>query len=257
MLRNELLKKLSRKMVAKPDDYMSSFRTNLLTYINEKDITLSDIADAADISVDTLKTLVYGRASDCKLSTAVALAKALNLSVDELVGAGTLTPMMCESISITRNLPENFVYFVRWSIRYQERMLREKKASKKAINIMWAECGNNGNLKMNNNFELMDISDLPDDVRHKIFMGIRIPCEHYMPVFCEGDILLLANDRMPLQSEKVVIVNNGFVRIVKWKEEKDESGNKRTAYYTIRKGEFMAYAEEVDDLIGYVVDVKR
>ena len=257
MLQNEILKKLSRKMVAEPEDYMKSFRMNLQTYINEKNISLSDIAEAAGMSIETLKTLIYGKASDCKLSTAVNLARALNISVDELVGSGTLSASMRESIQITRNLPDNYVHFVRWAIRYHEMMLSEKKASKKAVNIMYAECAHNGNLCMNNNFELIDISDISDDLRYKIFIGIRIPCEHYMPVLDEGDILMLANDRNPLQNETVVVVNNGYIRIVKRKEEKNESGEKIARYYSIRNGMLLADENSIDDVIGYVVKVCR
>lgn len=255
MLQNELLKKLSRKMVADPNDYMSSFRTNLQTYINEKDISLADIADEAGMSVETLKTLVYGKAADCKLSTAVSLAKALKISVDELVGSGTLSPTMCESIQITRNLPDNFVQFVRWAIRYNERMLREKKASKKAINIMQADCTPNGNLLMNTNFELMDISDLQDYMRYKIFMGIKIPCGNYMPILAQGDSLLLANDRNPLQNEMVVVVSKGFIRIMKRKEEKNENGEKIAKYYSIQNNTFLELEDDIEEIIGYVVTV--
>lgn len=150
-------------------------------------------------------------------------------------------------------MPSNFVSFFRWAIRYHEQTIREKKASVKAINIMLPECMHNGNLQMTNNFEIMDISDLADDIRYKTFMGIRIPCEHYLPVLFENEILLLANDRMPLQNEMVIVVNKGFIRIVKRKEIKDENGQKKIAYYTINNESFMAYEEELDYLIGYVV----
>lgn len=255
MIQNELLKKLTRKMVAQPDDYMTSFRKNLMTYVDEKDISIQNIAEAANMSQETLKTLIYGKSADCKLSTAVSLAKALNISVDELVGCGTISPTMCESIQIIRNLPENFVYFVRWAIRYQERCLKEKKASKKAINVMYAECSRNGNLSMNNNYEVMDISNVEDFIRYKVFMGIRVPCEHYMPVLSEGDVLLLANDRNPLQNEMVTVVSKGYIRIVRRKEEKDEEGVKRAAYFSIRNGQFLAYEDDVEEVIGYVAKI--
>ena len=257
VLKNELLKKLSRKMVADPEDYMKSFRTNLQTYIDEKDISLADIAEAAGMSIETIKTLVYGKAADCKLSTAVNLARALNLSVDELVGTGTLSEKMRESIQITRNLPDNYVHFVRWAIRYHEMMLSGKKVTKKAVNIMYTECANNGNLIMNNNFELVDISDIQDDQRYKIFMGIRIPCEHYMPVLFEGDVLMLATDRNPLQNETVVVVNNGYISIVKRKEEKNEKGEHVARYYSIRNGQLLGDENSIEDVVGYVVKVCR
>lgn len=251
-MQDELLKKLSKKMVAQPDNYMESFRKNLLTYVEHKDISISDIAEESGLSIETIKTLMYGKGTDCKLSTAVSIARALHISVDEIVGCGTISPTMCESIQITRNLPDNFVHFVRWAIRYHERMLKEKKASIKAINVMLAECSRNGNLSMNNNFELMDISNIEDYIRYKVFMGIKIPCEHYMPVLNEGDILLLANDRNPLQNETVVVVTKGFIRIVKRKEEKLSDGTKKASYYSIRNGQFLADETDVEEIIGYV-----
>lgn len=257
MLRNELLKQLSKKMVAEPDNYMVSFRKNLLTYIEEKEIRLSDIAEASGLSIETLKTLVYGSAGDCKLSTAVALARALQISVDELVGSGTISQPMRESIYTVRNMPENFVHFFRWCIKYHEKCLNDIHPKKRAINIMYAECMHDGNLMMTNNFEIEDISDMPDSKRYKIFMGIRVPCEHYMPFFREGDIMYIARDRRPLQSENVVVVNDGFIRLVKWREEKDKNGEKKVAYYSLNKNAFLAYKEEVDDVIGYIVDIKR
>ncbi len=251
MIQNDLLKKLSRNMVADPTNYMSSFRRNLLMYIERKEISLDDIAEDADISRETLKTLAYGKAGDCKLSTAVSLARALKVSVDELVGAGTISPTMCESIQITRNLPDNYVFFVRWIIRYQERMLAQKKVSAKAINVMNPECSKNGNLAMNNNYTLVDISSLESFIRYKTFMGIKIPCEHYMPALSKGDILLLAFDRMPLQDEMVVALTNGYIRIMRHHEEP----NNEITYRSIITGKTIATSNEIEEIIGYVTKV--
>lgn len=257
MLQNELLNKLSKKMVANPDNYMESFRTNLNTYVSEKGITIAEIAEAANMSVETLKSILYGTGADVKLSTAVSLARALKISIDELVGSGTISQPMRESIYTVRNLPDNLVHFFRWSIKYHEKMLSDMHPAKKAINIMHPEFMHDGNLRMTNDFVIEDISDMPDDKRYKVFMGLRIPCEYYYPAFEEGDILYLANERRPLQRERVVVVNNGFIRIVRWKEEKDQFGQKRIAYYTASRNYFMAYNDEVDFIVGYIVDVKH
>ena len=243
MLDSDKLKLLSKQMTANPSDYMSSFRKNLSTYVNEKDISLSEIAEAADLSNDTVKTFLYGDAKDCKLSTAVALARALHISVDELVGSGTISPTMCESIQIVRNLPPNFVYFVRWAIRYHDRMLREQKATKKAVNVMQADF--DGDLRINNNFTLVDISNLPPEQKAKIYMGIRIPCDAYMPEFFVGDILLLANDRNPMPNEYAIVIIGGTVHFLH---------KIRNEYFTVRgTRQKVADVEDIEEVIGYVV----
>ena len=250
----KLLNQLTRTMEANPADYMVSFRENLRKYIDHKEISLSDIAEEAGLSSETLKSLVYGDSKDCKLSTVVALARALHISVDELVGCGTISPVMCESIAITRNLPSNFVHFVRWAIRYHERCIHEAKVSKKAVNIMIAEETGEHNITINNNFELMDISDLSDMIRPKIFMGIRIPNDNYMPLVSEGSVLLLANDRKPLPSENVVVISGGFLWIVKREEEKTPNGTK-VYYRSPRDSRYRYDADEIEDILGYVAKI--
>lgn len=254
MMKSQLLKELSRKLVAEPTDYMSSFRKNLQMYIDERSISIASISEAAGISQETLKTLLYGKSNDCKLSTAVALAKALEVSVDELVGSGTIPPVVCESIQITRNLPERLVYFIRWAIRYHEKQIVNNIITAKAINVMTAECTNGGNLLMTNNFDLIDFPGLEDYIRYKVFMGLKIPCNNYMPILSEGDVLLLANDRNPLQNEMVVVSTKGFARIVRRKEE-IVNGVRIARYYSIRNQQFLADENTIDEVIGYVVKI--
>lgn len=255
-MKSEQLKKLSRKMVTNQQDFMVSFRKNLQVYLNEKDISLHDIAEAADISTETLKTIVYGDSHDCKLSTVIALSRALEISIDELVGAGTLQDEVRESIGISRNLPKNYLNFVRWAIRYHERMVEERNISEKAITVMIAELNNEGNILLTNNFDMLDISDIPELIRPKTFMGIKLPTDGYMPHYDEGDILLIANDRKPMPSETAVIIYGGFLWLAKRKID-IINGEKVANYYSIRDGKFRVSEKDIDEIIGYVSKVTR
>ena len=107
------LKKLSLKLTSNRDDYMSAFRKNVFLYVDQKDITLSEIAEKADIPFSTLRSFLYGNATDCKLSTAVRLARAFNISVDELIGAETIEPETKECVALARNLKEHHRYVIR------------------------------------------------------------------------------------------------------------------------------------------------
>ena len=113
----EKLKNISKNLSADSNDFMSSFRKNMFMYIDEKDITIKDISEESDVPFSTLNTFLYGNSKDIKLSTAVKLAKALNVSIDELIGAETINEVSRESISICRNLPDNELYLIRWYIR--------------------------------------------------------------------------------------------------------------------------------------------
>ena len=129
-MNKEKLKKISKNLSANSDDFMSAFRKNMFMYLEEKDITIKEISEEADVPFSTLNTFLYGESKDIKLSTAVKLAKALNVSIDELIGAETINEVSRESISICRNLPDNALYLVRWYIRYIESLNRKNEPNK-------------------------------------------------------------------------------------------------------------------------------
>lgn len=255
MLDKKSLRKLSKDLVANPDDYMTSFRKNLYMYIERKDISLADIADEADISVSTLRSLVYGDAKDCHVSTVVSLAKALNVSCDELLGSGTISPQTTESLQLVRQLPESFTHFVRWAIHYHYKKLTSGDVSERAIEVMAPICCDNGNLKMTNDFDLVDISGVKEEVFPKVFMGVKIPCNHYVPDYYPGDILLIANDRSSKRSEHVLVTIGEYMWIVDRREE-FENGKKVNKFYSLRDGRKRAQ-NEVGIVLGYVADVIR
>ena len=247
MMNKEKLKKISRNLSANSDDFISAFRKNMFMYINEKDITIKDISEEADIPFSTLNTFLYGDSKDIKLSTAVKLAKALNVSIDELIGAETINEVSRESISICRNLPDNALYLIRWYIRYIDSLNKKNEPHRRYVSVMELECNHNGNLKMTTNYRHIDITDIGEEYRSKVFFGITMPCDNYMPIYSPYDILLVANDREPYCNENSLLRIDGQLRIAKRKVE-----NNIAKYYSIRDGKFRINENDVDEVIGYI-----
>ena len=247
MLEKEKLKKISKNLSANRDDFISTFRHNLFMYIDEKDITIKDISEKANVPFSTLNTFLYGDSKDIKLSTAVKLAHALNVSIDELVGADTINEVSRESIAICRNLPDNALYLIRWYIRYIDSLNKKNEPHRRYVSVMELECNHNGNLKITTNYRHIDITDISEEYRSKVFFGITIPCEHYMPIYSPYDILLIANDRNAKINENVLIRTDGNLFIAKRKVE-----NGIVKYYSIRDGKFRLSEDEVDEVIGYI-----
>lgn len=245
-MEREKLKKLSLKLSSNRENYMDSFRKNIDMYIAEKDITLREISEKADIPFSTLNNFLYGDSKDCKLSTAVSLARAFGVSIDELVGAETIEQITRESIAICRNLPENANYLVRWFIRRQEVIASEHRG-KRVISIMKPICQMNGNLRPVNEFTPLDITHLGDNIRPKVFIGFQLPCDHYMPHYSPYDILLVANDRQPNIIENSIVINGGNLFIAKRKIE-----NGVAKYYSIRDGKFRCNESDIEEVIGYI-----
>lgn len=246
-MQNEKLKKMSLNLCANKHDYMKSFRKNVDMYISEKDITLREVAEIADMPFDTLKNFLYKDSADCKLSTAVKLARAFNVSIDELIGAETINEISRESIAMCRNLPDNALYLVRWYIRYIDSLNKKNEPHRRYVSVMKLECNANGNLKMTTNYKHIDITDIDKEKRCKIFFGITMPCDHYMPTYSPYDILLIANDREPYLNENSLLRIDGQLRIAKRKVE-----NGIAKYYSIRDGKYRIDEKDVDEVIGYI-----
>lgn len=248
MIRREKLSEISLKLTADRDDFIAAFRKNIFTYLADREITINDIAEAADIPFSTLNTFLYGSSKDLRLTTAVKLARALNVSIDELAGADTMQLLTRESIAICRNLPESAVYMIRWYIRYINTLILPKSNKQKCIFVMQPETDKEGNLQVVERYDRLNISNFQEPLKSKIFCGIQLDNDNYMPYYSPYDILLIANDRRPRLSEHVIIRSKKYLYIAK-----QQMVNGRASYFSIRDGKYRLNDEDIDECIGYVV----
>ena len=248
------LRKLSKNLIADPDDYIRSFRENIRMYVDQKEITLADIAEKADMPESSLKSFVYGNAKDCHLSTAVKLARVFNISVDEMVGCGTISPQTCESLQIIRQLPKSFTHFVRYAMHLHYKKLTDGSISEKAIEVTEAIVHPTGGMSLTPEFSILDISNLNEDVRIRAFMGVKIPSDLYEPAYFEGETLILANDRNPRNGDIVLVSMGSCIYLFRTKMEKIGGETKRV-FYSIRDGRRCETEDTAKLIIGYVVHV--
>lgn len=247
MIKREKLKEIEEKLVTNNVDFSQSFRQNLYKYIETKEITMIDIANAAKIPPNTLNSFLYGKSNDMRISNVVKIAKVLNISLDELVGADTIPELSRESLRICRNLPENDLLLVRWFIRCLNDLNSRTEPNKRYVSVMLPELDNNGDYKLISKFEKIEITDLQEPMRSKIFIGFKLISDHYMPYYFPNDIVLVANDRPARPNEHVLVRTGDYIFIVKRQVENDIA-----KYYSIRDNKYRIDESEVDELIGYI-----
>lgn len=246
-MENQKKENIFLNLVSNHENYMSSFRENIVYLKKKKSWSVRVLAENAGMSEDTLNTFLKGTSKDCNLSTAVKLARALNVSLDELVGAETVKPVAREAMGVYRNLSESDQYLIRWFVNYLMRMSLAEEDRSMYRSIMELDY-EYGHLKITSIYHRQNISKVPADLRHKIFFGITMPCDNYMPLYSPYDTLLIANDREAMNNEKCLIRIKKNLYIVKKKIENGE-----TKYYSIRDGKFRLTNDEIDEKIGYVV----
>lgn len=230
-------------------NYVDNIRDNLNMY--NGGLTLPEIAESAGIPFSTLKNILYGNSSDCKLSTAVSFAKFLGITIDELVGSDTLTEDAKESLSIYRKLPERSKYLARWFVKHQKALCTDSNISKTIGVMIPKDFG--GFLLPTNEFESLNIDSFSENIKAKVFIGLRINTDYYMPYYSPYDTLLIANDRDAFKNEKCIILYYGKIKIVT-RSERIVNGDKLVEYTPIRNRKAKILESEIDELIGYVVD---
>lgn len=250
-MKKELLNKLSLKLVSNKDDFMQAFRANVQMYVDEKDIRLSDIANAAGLSVKTLDNFLHNKTRDCNLSTAVCIARALGISLDELVGAETIEEETRKVIAMSRNLKEHHRKVIRMYAKHQYLMHGENEPDIKYISILEPIC-KNGHMKTTIVNKMCCIKDLAKPTQEKVGMGIKIPCDHYEPHFLKGEIILLGFDREGENNEMCVISSQGNIYIC-IKKIQFVDGKKEVNYIAITNKKKIFSYDSIDDRFGYVV----
>lgn len=252
MFNKQNLAEISKKLTTNREDFTSAFRQNLFIYLKDPNITLHTLSEESSVAYSTLNSFLYGQSNNVRIDNVVKLAKALNISVDELVGADTLHDLTKESLAMCRNLPENDLYLVRWFIRYLTSLNEKTEQNKRYISAIIPTLNNNGDFEISSNYEKIEITELEEPLRSKVFVGCRIVSDYYMPHYVPRDIILIANDRPSKPNENVIVRAGKCLFIVKRLVE-----NGVAKYYSIRDGKYRIDADEVDELIGYIAFTKK
>lgn len=248
-MKKENLYKLSEYFTKENDSFAENLRYNLDICLKHSDITIHELAESAGISFDTLKNLLYQNSKDCKLSTAALLAKAIGVTVDELIGLDTISEEDMDCITMFRQMPGHYQYFVRWFVRRQyELSLGGFRQGRKTIPVMNLEEHPDSTLHISGDFESIDITDIPQNIKPQIFIGIKTSVDNYMPHYSPYDILLIANDRNPRPTEDSIIIYGNNVFIAR----RNHCGNGKFEYVSIRDNRFRCFESDIDNVIGYV-----
>lgn len=239
---------IKRKIAIENTNFMDSLRKTVFLAFESKKTNLNKLSEESGIPYSTLKTFLYGNAHDINLSNAIKISRALGIGIDELTNAGTIGDEVLESIRMCRNLPERDIYLVRWFIRYLHSENSKICPGKQVVSVMVPELDNNGNLRLTSNYIKEEISIGTNPAYEKIFFGLLLNCDNYMPHFSPDDVLFIANDRSPKPSETVVLRCGKYIFLAR---QKIEGGIVK--FYSIRDGKFRKTIDEIDELVGYVV----
>lgn len=247
-MKSQKMENFEEKSSGKSTNYIETFRKNIDRLMAQHDYTIVELSEFADMSFSTLKNFLYDKeAKDCRLSTAIKLAEVFDVTIDELVGI--LDAKTARQLDSYRTLPKSSQALIDWYIN-NEVFIHSQHDKTKPITIMLPVCAHNGNLKKTSDYIHFDASVLDNELYHKVFFGIKIPCDHYLPHYRQNDILLIANDRNAMNNEDTVVLINDNIVITH-----RVSQDGIILYYGIRDKVLHAKDSKMAQVIGYIAKV--
>ena len=221
-------------------------------YVSQPEFTIREIAELSGLSFSTLNTFLYGKSKDCKLSTAINLSKAMQVSIDELVGCETLNIEERSLIQEYRCFAPRVQLLIRWFIQFQKCLSTAPcQNAEEYLTIMTPHIDESGHMIPSNDYAKVNVKHLSQKKNPQIFLGLRIPCSDYLPIFSPYDILLLANDRLPKINEICAILLSGKLYLAKRTQTWSDN-----VFLSIQDNHLYAKEQDLDSILGYVAGVE-
>lgn len=185
------------------------FRGHFKELLKEQHLTLNALAQQADLSEDTLRSLVYGKSQDVKVSTLIKIADVLDVSIDHLIGHSTFSTKEEEFIKIMRTLPNRSRKTISSLIALEQATAQKPSNEGKDILTVFLPTGNmkDGQYYDASFFTTLDITNYPSRLRQEVDFGIKILTDNLEPLYYMNDILLMSQKKQPEYNDIVLYLN--------------------------------------------------
>lgn len=173
---------------------------NLRNIMQLKDISLNQLAEEADIPLETLRNIYYGKVKDTKLSTILKLSKSLNVSVDWLAGNDQLTKKEREIITNYRTCGVHGKNLIELVAKFESTAaFRERTKEGKHVIPKMVPIGHVTDGILYNSCNTLEMETSVDIA----YLGIEVTTNNFAPAYCKDDVILLEN-RFPEEGERAV-----------------------------------------------------
>ncbi len=174
-------------------------RDNLKKLLKKQKMTLNTLSIKADLSEDTLRSLIYSRAKDVKVSTIVKISDVFQCSIDTLLGRSVYSFQEEYIIEQLRTLSNRSQRAILALIDLEAQSTLHSSYEGKDFITVFLPTGNliDGQFYDTSSFETLDISAYPNSLKNTVDFGFKILSENFLPLYDKNDILLLSRRQLP------------------------------------------------------------
>ena len=208
--------------------------------LNDKKITLEFFSQMSGVPMETLRNIYYGRTSNPNIKTIMAIAEALDMTINDFLGVESST-----------NKDEKILlnYFRRCGRHGKSIILNmakiEADSYKEKISHYKIPCISAvDNVFHNHLYDINNVLRIETDNK-EAYLAFKTNVNDAAPTYCKGDIILLAN-RFPDKGEHALFLKDGKAFLSIFHEEKD--GYRLKRIHEIGEEYFMRRLEDVECL---------
>lgn len=184
----------------------------------ELGITWQECASMADIPLETMRNLYYGKVKDPKVSTMLSLSHVLHISVNWLMGETILSKEEDLLITNYRQCGAHGKSLLQQIAKYEAHTakLEREALGKHSVSCIIPDSLAEDGAKYSTS-EMKDIYTTEPDA----FLALKVPNNSWAPKFCKGDLILL-KDQFPRHGENALFTYLGRIYFRKYLEGETE-----------------------------------
>lgn len=192
--------------------------TRLREILAVRGISKDELADMCDLPVETIRNIYYGKTPDPKISTIMKISKALNITVNCLMGECSHSSEERALLQFFRSCGNHGKSVIMLSAKYEALMAKEEReaSGKHSVPCLIPQ----GDIYQGIIYDKCEIVDIFTS-KEEAYVAIKMSNNDLVPVYCKGDTILIEN-RFPSNNEYGVFYNDGRAYIRQYIEEEDQ-----------------------------------
>lgn len=197
------------------DDTVRKMIQNELIYLLEKNkMTYQELAEKADIPLETMRNLYYGRVKDPKASTLLAISRVLRVSVNRLMGERLYTKEEETLIMNYRRSSQHGKNMIEFVAGFEADLTKREREADNKYNIPCIFPI--GAVADGMRYDSGQIEYI-DTVDPRAYLAIECNTNRMAPTYCKGDKILLEN-RYPNSGEAGMFFDGNIIYFRKYIE---------------------------------------
>lgn len=183
--------------------------------LDEYKLSWQELAEIADIPVETMRNIYYGKVRDPKVSTMLAISKALRVSMNYLMGDRIYTHDEEKILACYRKCGTHGKSVMLLIAEYEAvtALAERNKSGRHRIPCIVPNKKVEDGMKYST-YDTIEIYTTEEDA----YLGVVVPNNSWAPVYCMNDVLLLEK-RFPNDGETALFTMDNRIYFRKYVEE--------------------------------------